>query len=185
MIDLGHGRIAGGIDLGRAARDDDARARTLAPRPADGLAGLPLGLGRDGAGVDDDGVGQAGGAGMAPHHLGFEGVEPAAEGDDVGRPHTAPRASDSSSTPVKLVATGPVMRTWPSGSHSISSGPPSSTTSALRPVSPRRAAATRVAQAPVPQARVMPTPRSHTRMRIRVGDSTVAVSMLQRSGNSA
>ena len=35
------------------------------------------------------------------------------------------------------------------------------------PSGPRRTAATAVAQAPVPQARVTPTPRSHTRMRMR------------------
>ena len=35
----------------------------------------------------------------------------------------------------------------------------------LRSASPRRYAATAAAQAPVPQASVMPTPRSHTRMR--------------------
>ena len=52
--------------------------------------------------------------------------------EDLRPAHPAPRSSDSSITPVKLVATGPVMRTWPSACHSISSGPPSSTTSKYR-----------------------------------------------------
>ena len=52
------------------------------------------------------------------------------------------------------------------------------------PQNPRRCAAAIVAQAPVPQASVMPTPRSHTRMRKRFGASTLTNSTLMRSGNS-
>ena len=81
------------------------------------------------------------------------------------------------------MAVGPVISTWPSSSrHSISSVPPSSTRSTLRSASPRRMAATAVAQAPVPQASVMPTPRSQTRMRMRPGSSTWANSTLVRVG---
>ena len=53
---------------------------------------------------------------------------------------------------MKAVATGPVISTWPSSRHSISSSPPSTTTMARRPVSPRRCAFTSAAQAPEPQA---------------------------------
>src|SRR6266849_1601091 len=87
-----------------------------------------------------------------------------------------------SSVPWKLTATGPVISTWPSARHSISSVPPSSTISALRPVRPRRAAATSAAQAPLPQAMVMPAPRSQTRKRRRCGDSTWTMPILARSG---
>ena len=41
--------------------------------------------------------------GVAAHDFRFEGVQAAAEGDDLRRPHN--------SIPMKLVATGPVMRT--------------------------------------------------------------------------
>jgi hypothetical protein len=48
---------------------------------ADGLARLALGLGGDGARVDDDGVLQGGG--VAAHHLALVCVQPAAEGEDL------------------------------------------------------------------------------------------------------
>ena len=52
-IDLGHGGETLGLDLGGAARDDQARFGALAPQLADGLGGLSHRLGGDGAGVDD------------------------------------------------------------------------------------------------------------------------------------
>src|SRR5690606_18839227 len=135
---------------------DDGGVRVLAPRAPDRLPRLALGLGRDGAGVEDDGIVEARGARMTAHHLGLIGVQAAAEGDDLGR-HTLLRpqpSSEESRTPVKLVAKAPVISTRPSSRHSTSSIPPSRTTSARRPIRPRRAAATIAAQAPVPQARV-------------------------------
>jgi len=57
--------------------------RVLAPRPADRLARLALGLGGHRAGVDDHRVGQTGGRGMRPHDLGFGEVEATTEGDDL------------------------------------------------------------------------------------------------------
>ena len=60
LVDLGHGGEAGGLDLRGAAGDDDARLGLLARAPADRLAGLALGLGGDGAGVDHHGVGEPG-----------------------------------------------------------------------------------------------------------------------------
>ena len=56
----------GGIDLRGAAGDDDARLGTFAGDAADRLARLALGLGGDGAGVDDDGVGLGGRAADSP-----------------------------------------------------------------------------------------------------------------------
>ena len=84
-IYFGHVRVARGIDLGRAARDNDPGGRVLAPRATDRLAGLPLGLGRDGTGIDDDGVGQTGGIGMLAHHFGLVGVKSTSESENFGR----------------------------------------------------------------------------------------------------
>src|SRR5579862_4193265 len=61
--------------------------------------------------------------------------------------------------------------------------PPSSSTSTLSSTSPRLYAATATAQAPVPQALVMPTPRSHTRMTRWPRSRTVTTSTLVRAGN--
>ena len=68
--------------------------------------------------------------------------------------------------------------------HSISSGPPGSSTVHCRSIRPSSTPATTVAQAPVPHARVMPAPRSHTRMRTRSGASTSTNSVLVRAGNT-
>ena len=84
-IDLRHVGEAAGLDLRGAAGDDEARMRPLALEPTDGLAGLAHRLGGDGAGVDDDGVLEPGGGGMAPHDLRLESVEPAAQRDDADR----------------------------------------------------------------------------------------------------
>jgi hypothetical protein len=54
----------------------------------------------------------------------------------------------------------------------------------LRPVSPRRAAATATAQDDDPEASVIPVPRSQTRMRRRSGPRRLANCTLVRSGNS-
>ena len=58
----------------------------LAPRPADRLPRLPLGFGGHGAGIDDDRVAQTGRAGGAADNLALEGVQAAAEGDDLETP---------------------------------------------------------------------------------------------------
>mmetsp|Transcript_43680 Transcript_43680/g.111655 ORF Transcript_43680/g.111655 Transcript_43680/m.111655 type:complete len:202 (+) Transcript_43680:241-846(+) len=65
------------------------------------------------------------------------------------------------------------------------SGPPGSSTVAVRSDRPSRTAATTVAQAPVPHARVGPAPRSHTRIFRYVGDTTSVNSVLIRAGNAA
>ena len=62
--------------------------------------------------------------GVAAHHLALVGVQPAAEGEDLDA-HGGYAAR--SIAPVKAVATGPVISTWPSSRHSISSSPPSTT----------------------------------------------------------
>ena len=161
----------------------------LAASPADRLARLALGLGGDGAGVDDDGAVEPGRGRGAANDLGFERVQPAAEGDDLGSP-SMPRLSAASSragsnAPSKLSAAGPVMITCPSSRQQMSRLPPSSSTAARRSASPRRCAATSAAQAPLPQARVIPAPRSQTRSRIVrrsriVGDADIGALREQR-----
>ncbi len=76
--DAGQGGPAGGGDLRGTAGYDDFGAGVFALGAADGLAGLALGLGSDGAGVDYHGVGQMRGVGA--HDLALVGVQPAAEG---------------------------------------------------------------------------------------------------------
>ena len=68
-------------------------------------------------------------------------------------------------TPSKTATAGPVINTEPLRSGQlISRGPPGSFTVASDSDNPSSVAATSVAQAPVPQARVGPAPRSHTRI---------------------
>lgn len=74
--------------------------------------------------------------------------------------------SSSTISPSKEMAAGPVMRMWLSVAfHSMWRVPPSIWMLLWRLALPVMWAATAVAQAPVPQARVMPEPRSHTRIR--------------------
>src|SRR5215813_132982 len=70
-----------------AAGDDDARIRMLAAGAADRLARLPLRLRGYGAGVDHDCIGQPGFAAGAADDLALEGVQSAAEGDDLDPGH--------------------------------------------------------------------------------------------------
>ncbi len=86
-IDLGHFSEHLGLGLRRAAGDDDPRAGPRALDPADRLPRLGDGLVGDRAAVDDDGVGKAGALRLAGDHLGFERVEPAAEGHDLDAAH--------------------------------------------------------------------------------------------------
>jgi len=95
--DLGHVGKAPGLDLRCATRDHDARAGALAPDTPHALLRLPHRFCRHRAGVDDDGVAQAGRDRRAADDLRFEGVEPAAEGDDInahGRTRTTRTISD-------------------------------------------------------------------------------------------
>ncbi len=69
-------------------------------------------------------------------------------------------------------AAGPVINTWPSSRQAMSSTPPSTSTRGLAPGQAAAVALTSAAQAPDPQARVNPAPRSHTRRRRRSGAST-------------
>src|SRR5690606_20404215 len=68
----------------------------------------------------------------------------------------------SSISPSKTVSAGPV-RVTDSPAQWISSFPPRVRTSTAASSRPRRIPETTAAQAPVPQARVSPTPRSQTR----------------------
>ena len=99
------------------------RSGMLAAQLADRLARLAHRLAGDGAGVDDDRRRARPRRASRAHHLGLEGVQPAAEGDDQRRRAIAAAgqpASAGSSTPVKAEsATGPVISTWSSRSHSM------------------------------------------------------------------
>jgi hypothetical protein len=57
---------------------------------ADGLACLAAGLGSDCASVDDDGILKPGGAGVAAHDFGLEGVESATQSNDASLGHGRP-----------------------------------------------------------------------------------------------
>ncbi len=82
VVDLGHFREALGLDLCGTAGDDNACCGMLAAQLADCLRRLAHGLARDGAGIDDDAVLDAGVACMLAHHLGLVDIEAAAEGYD-------------------------------------------------------------------------------------------------------
>src|SRR5262249_53585421 len=83
MIDLGHRGMGIRCQLHGTAGDHDARGRAAAAQPADSLTPLTLCFGRDGAGVDDHSVARARSGSQAAHHLRFEGVQAATEGDDL------------------------------------------------------------------------------------------------------
>src|SRR5207237_1275438 len=184
-VNLGEGGVALRRQCRGAAGDDDAGVRVLAAGAADCLARLALGLGGDGAGVDDHRIAQPGLSREPADDIAFESVEAAAEADDLDRGHRpAPARSAGSNVPSKASAAGPVMMTWPSSRQFMSRAPPSSMTLARRPVRLRRDAATSAAQAPVPPARVMPAPRSQTRRRVRRGSRNVATPIPARAGNS-
>ena len=96
-----------------------------------------------------------------------------------------PDSAARSTLPVKAVATGPVISTWPSSRHSIVQFAAVDHHRRRAARSGRGGAAlTSAAQAPEPQARVRPAPRSQTRRRMRSGASIWAKPILARSGNS-
>ena len=76
------------------------------------------------------------------------------------------------------------MVTWVvSRSQSMVTAPPSMTMRLASPARARRATATPTAQAPLPQAIVMPTPRSQTRMRNDPSSMRLTTDKFTRSGN--
>src|SRR5690606_24713323 len=88
-------------------------------------------------------------------------------------------------SPSKTNAAGPAMVTgWPGPGHAMCRVPPGSSTSTARLVRPRCISTTAAAHAPLPQARVSPTPRSYTRSRTRSVPSTWAKPTLAESGKA-
>ena len=167
-VDLGQRGAARRVDLRGAAGDDDARVRAArgaarriawrAWRSASAVTAQVLTMM----------VSVEPAAGVAAHHLALVGVEPAAEGEDLDAScRDRPRGRCA---PVKAVATGPVISTWPSVA-------PFDLQLAAVEHDRRRgarsgrggAAFTSAAQAPEPQASVRPAPRSQTRRRMRSG----------------
>src|SRR5262249_40820492 len=145
-VHFGHIHVACWIELYGAARGDNMGVRVFAPQFAQHLQALALGLFGHGAGIDDDGVAQAGVARVGAHHFAFVGIEPAAQAHNpralIARLQRGHASKLASRVPAKDWATGPVMITWPSARHSICRSPPSRVTVTLRSVKPRRAAAT-------------------------------------------
>src|SRR5215469_10635876 len=143
-VDLGQCGVALGSDLGGTTGNEDHRLGIMSAGTAYRLTGLALGLGGYGAGVDDDRVTKPCSCCCLRNQLGFECIQPAAEGDDPCLRHDCdqlPAMSSPSKAPSKLSATGPVMITCPSSRQVMSSIPPSSSTAECRPVSPLRCAA--------------------------------------------
>src|SRR5690606_13420709 len=128
------------------------------------------------AAVDDHDVALVGQ--HPPNRFAFGNVQPATQRNDFG----AHAKSPQSKVPRKLSVAGPVMVMCPSSPQAISNAPPGKATVTSLCTRPRRIAATAVAQAPVPQARVSPAPRSHTRRRMFASFSTVATLTLTRPG---
>src|SRR5206468_4351613 len=143
--------------LGGAAGDDDAGARPPPVRLADRLAGLAHGFAGDGATVDDDPVLiQRSGAG---DRLGLGEVQAAAETDGLDAHCSASKLS----SPLKTWVAVPRIRIgWPEA-QSIVRLPPVMSTLTGDSARLVTIAATALAQAPVPQARVSPAPRSNVR----------------------
>ena len=84
-IHFRHGGIGLGLDLRRAARDQDGAAGIFALQPADRLARLAHRFGRHRAGIDHHRVAQLRLAGAGLDRLALIGIEAAAEGDDFDR----------------------------------------------------------------------------------------------------
>ena len=171
-----------GVGLRRAAGDDDLAARIVAPRLADRLLGLPHGLGRHRAGVDDQRVGQPGLLGLGLHHFGFVGVEAAAEGERLDA-HQAASQLARPGAGRRIELAGELVLGRAGHQDMVVGAPfddadrrPAASTVALRP----RCAwcgrpLTSAAQAAVPQARVSPAPRSQVRTMMWSGDTTCAM----------
>src|SRR5690606_36707625 len=79
------------LRLRGAAGDDDARRRPFALEPADRLARLRHPLAGDGAGVDNDSIGQPRAFRLAPDDVGLAGVEATAESNDIDGHDVTPR----------------------------------------------------------------------------------------------
>src|SRR5690606_8189578 len=88
-------------------------------------------------------------------------------------------------SPSNTNAAGPAMTSSPAGSgQRIESSPPGSAIATSRSTTPRRISTAAAAQAPLPQARVSPEPRSYTRSRMRSRAATSAKPTLADCGNA-
>ena len=111
-IDLNHRGKHVGLGLRRAAGDDDARRGPLTLQAADRLARLRHGLVGHSATVDDDEIVKARAFRVAADDLGLEGIETAAEGDDVDG-HYATLANSASVPAPDRLAASPVSSATP------------------------------------------------------------------------
>ena len=120
-IDLSHRGEIIRRRLRGTAGDDNARIRLFTPRLADRLARLPYRLCGHRAGIDDYRAAFQSIkfclAGLIADYLGFVGVEPATECQDIDRHHAAPASSRlhapvaGSNAPENSHSAGPVMIT--------------------------------------------------------------------------
>mmetsp|Transcript_28683 Transcript_28683/g.54158 ORF Transcript_28683/g.54158 Transcript_28683/m.54158 type:complete len:204 (+) Transcript_28683:916-1527(+) len=163
-VDLIHCGKGLRLGLGCATGDDKFRVRVRASQFAYVLPGLAHRLGGDSTSVDDHCIVEARRGCQFFHRLCLVSVETTPV---IGKDRRRHRLSRNAwvRTPSKTCAVGPAIQ-MPSSRQSIKSVPPSRSIWTLRPVNPRRTAATTVAQDDEPEARVIPVPRSQTRMRI-------------------
>ena len=114
VVDFGHGCKLGRIKLRRTACHDNAFVRIAFAHLANGLAGLALGLGGHGAGVQNDRIMQARLRRVVADDFALKRVQTASHGDDFGcgggcrHGYAPPLNKSSSNTPSKLVANAPV-----------------------------------------------------------------------------
>ena len=79
VIDFVHRLPSFRCNLCGAAGDNNPCVGIVTPRAADRLSGLPFGLGRHGAGIEDDGVVETSRGGLVQNNLRFPDVQPAAK----------------------------------------------------------------------------------------------------------
>src|SRR5690348_16459908 len=145
------------VQLRGAAGHQDLRRGAAAVRVTDRLARLAHRFVGHGAAVDDDPVLAC--RSRARDRLAFSEVEPAAEGDSLDAHCRASRSSSPSNT---CVAPPRIRMGWP-GAQSIVRLPPVMSTRTGDLARFVAMAATALAHAPVPHARVSPAPRSNVR----------------------
>src|SRR5690606_13353078 len=139
-------------------------------------------------------AGQRGGASvLARHHQALRQVGelleeirvPAQPGSHLVRAEFLLGLAHACHSPSNTNAAGPAMMIGASSAaQPMRRSPPGNDTVACRAMRPRRTSAATAAQAPLPQARVSPTPRSYTRRRTWSGASTWAKPTLTDCGNA-
>ena len=164
-VNFVHGGKGFRLGLRRAAGHDDCAFRIFPTQLANLLPCLAHRLCRYRTGVDHDSVRKTRLLAEVFHGFGLIGIEPTTKRGEFGRlDHFAESTNSTVKVPENTCMVSPVIQT-PSSAQSMCRVPPSRSIRTCRPVRPRRAAATAVAQDEDPEAKVGPTPRSQTRIR--------------------